>query len=101
MPAQFGFGASDFAAIGTLTWNVYKSCRFRPHGDRQRAKQRAGKAAPRSFDQISIEILSLHAVLKEGEEPLFASPLPSERADRLKVIKNGCNRVLLDLQSRG
>ncbi len=59
----------------------------------------AGKAAPGSFDNVSIEVLSLHAVLKEGEETLFIRPLPTERAERLKVIKEGCDKVLVDLRS--
>ncbi len=96
MPAPFGFGVSDVVARGTLQWNVYQFCKFEPHADRQRAKQRAGKADPGSFDQISIEVLSLHTVLKEGEKTLFASPLPS---DGLKVIGYVCDGALLDLQS--
>ena len=41
----------------------------------------------------------MHAVLKEGEESLFSQTLPPERAERLKVIKEGCDKVLVDLQS--
>ena len=41
----------------------------------------------------------MHAVLKEGEETLFTRPLPPARAERLKLIKDGCDRVLVDLQS--
>lgn len=41
----------------------------------------------------------MHAVLKEGEETLFIHPLPPARAERLSVIKDGCDRVLVDLQS--
>ncbi len=37
-------------------------------------------------------------MLKEGEETLFVSPLSPERAERLKVIKEGCDKVLVDLQ---
>ena len=46
-----------------------------------------------------MEVMSLHAVLKEGEETLFTRPLPPARAERLKIIKDGCNKVLVDLQS--
>lgn len=83
MPVPFGFGVGDFVAVGTLAWNVFKSC----------------KAAPESFGNISVEVLSLHAVLKEGEETLFVRPLPPARAERLSVIKDGCDKVLVDLQS--
>ena len=41
----------------------------------------------------------MHAVLKEGEESLFIHPLPPTRAERLKPIKEGCEKVLVDLQS--
>ena len=60
---------------------------------------RAGKGAPESFENISIDVLSLHAVLKEGEETLFIRPLSPVRAERLKVIKDGCDKVLVDLQN--
>ena len=76
-----------------------QSCKFEPHADHQRAKQRAGKAAPGSIDQISIKVLSSHAVLKGGEETFSAIPLPSERADRLNFIGYECDIVLSDLQS--
>lgn len=41
----------------------------------------------------------MHAVLKEGEETIFDRPLPPARAERLKVIKEGCDEVLVDLQN--
>ena len=40
----------------------------------------------------------MHALLKEGEETLFTRALPPARAERLKIIKDGCYRVLVDLQ---
>ena len=46
-----------------------------------------------------MEVLSLHAVLKEAEETLSTSPLLPVRAERVKVVKDGCNKVLVDLQS--
>jgi hypothetical protein len=80
---SFGYSASDFVTVGTLAWNVYKSC----------------KAAPESFANISGEVLSLHAVVKEAEETVFAQPLSPEKQDRLKVVGDGCQHVLEDLQS--
>ena len=99
MPVPYGFGVGDFIAVGTLAWSVYKSCWSQPYaGHQQATNQWVGKAAPGSFENISAEVLSLHAVLKEGEETLFVSPLSPERAERLKVIKDGCDKVLVDLQ---
>ena len=40
----------------------------------------------------------MHALLKEGEETLFTRTLPPARAERLKIIEDGCYRVLVDLQ---
>ena len=83
MVIPYGFGVGDFVAVGTLAWNVYKSCR----------------AAPGSFSNISTEVLSLHAVLKEADETIFRSPLSPESQARLKTIGDGCQCVLGDLQA--
>ena len=83
MPVPYGFGVGDFVAVGTIAWNVYKSCR----------------AAPGSFSNISNEVLSLHAVLKEADETIFRSPLSPESQARLKTIGDGCQCVLGDLQA--
>lgn len=77
----FGFGIGDFIAISNLAWRVYKSC----------------KDAPQTFGQIHVEVLSLHAVLKEAEESVFAQPLSEEQEGRLKLVRDGCNAVLEDL----
>ena len=79
---SFGYSVSDFITVGTLAWNVYKSC----------------KAAPGSFANISGEVLSLHAVLKEAEETIFAQPLPPAKQAGLKAVGDGCQHVLEDLQ---
>lgn len=83
MVVPYGFGVGDFVAVGTLAWNVYKSCR----------------AAPGSFSNISTEVLSLHAVLKEADETIFRSPLSPESQARLRTIGDGCQCVLGDLQA--
>ena len=80
---SFGFSVGDFLAVGTLAWDVYKSCR----------------AAPDSFSNISNEVLSLHAVLKEADETIFKSPQLPKRQARLKTIGDGCQYVLDDLQA--
>lgn len=38
-------------------------------------------------------------MLKEAEETLFTRPLLPARAERLKIINEGCDKVLVDLQS--
>ena len=83
MSVPYGFSVGDFVAIGTLAWNVYNSC----------------KAAPESFGNISSEVLSFHAVIKETEETIFREPLSDDRLARLKVISDGCESVLKDLDT--
>jgi hypothetical protein len=80
---SFGYGVGDFIAIGTFAWKVYKSC----------------KGAPESFGDISLEVLSLQAVLKEAEETVFAQPLSPAKQARLKAVGDGCFRVLQDLDN--
>ncbi|KAH7407613.1 ankyrin repeat-containing domain protein [Cadophora sp. MPI-SDFR-AT-0126] len=80
---SFGFGVGDFIAVGKLAWSVYKSC----------------KDAPESFNNISAEVLSLHAVLKEVEEALVEEPLTESKQRSLTTISNGCQSVLEDLQA--
>jgi hypothetical protein len=82
VPMGFGYGVGDFITITALAWNVYKSC----------------KGAPESFGDISSEVLSLHAVLKEAEETVFAQPLSPTKQKRLKAVGDGCYRVLEDLE---
>jgi hypothetical protein len=80
---SFGFSVGDFIAVGSLAWKVYKSC----------------KDAPESFKNISLEVLSLHAVLKETEETLLGHPLPPSKVAGLATVTNGCKDVLQNLES--
>jgi hypothetical protein len=80
---SFGYSVGDFIAIGTLSWEVYKSC----------------KEAPGSFKDISSKVLSLHVVLKEAEETVFAHPLSTTKQERLKAVRDGCYQVLTDLDA--
>jgi hypothetical protein len=82
-PMSFGYGVGDFIALGTLAWSVYKSC----------------NGAPKAFENISFEVLSLHAVLKEAEEIVFVQPLSPEKQERLKAVGDGCHNVLTDLDN--
>ncbi len=83
--APYGFGISDFTAVGTLAWQVFK----------------AAKNAPDSFQAIHVEVLSLYAVLKEAEETILQSPLRAERQMRIETVVSGCASVLSDLQRLG
>jgi hypothetical protein len=81
---SFGYSVGDFVALGQLAWTIYKSC----------------KDAPESFINISKEVLSLHAVLKEVEDLLSEQDQhhPEMRLDSLATITEGCHDVLRDLQ---
>lgn len=80
---SFGYGVGDCIAVGQLSWNVYKSCRD----------------APESFGNISMEVLSLHAVLKTVEESLASRVMSESRLADLATISAGCQSVLQDLQA--
>jgi hypothetical protein len=78
-----GCSPGDFVSVSALAWTVYKSC----------------KDAPESFSNISLEVLSLHAVLKEGDEVLTAQSFSLDRKSRLDTVLNGCSGVLEDLRT--
>lgn len=80
---SFGYGVGDCLAVATLAWQVYKSCRD----------------APESFSNIQVEVLSLHAVLKEVEETLPDQQLTASRQHSLSTISQGCECVLKELQA--
>ncbi|KAI9776082.1 MAG: hypothetical protein M1839_000595 [Geoglossum umbratile] len=80
---SFGYSVGDIVLLGQLAWRAYRSC----------------KDTPESFKNISHEVLSLHALLKEIEENLSAQTLSSTRQARLKTIGDGCRNVLEELQS--
>lgn len=79
---SFGFSIGDLFAVSQLAWRVYKSC----------------KGAPESFGNISDEVLSFHAVLKEVEETIAECQLSTSQTARLGTITHGCEKVLQDLQ---
>jgi hypothetical protein len=80
---SFGYSVGDFLAVAALAWSLYKDC----------------SSAPESFQNVAQEVLSLYAVLKEAEESVFKYPLSLERQTRLKVVGDGCEKILLDLQT--
>ena len=79
---SFNYGIADLVALGRLAWKVYISC----------------KHAPESFGNISSEVLSLHAVLREFEDNLTRHESSNSQLEGLRVIGEGCQNVLDDLQ---
>lgn len=79
---SFNYGVADVVALGRLAWKVYISC----------------KHAPESFGNISSEVLSLHAVLREFEDNLTRHASSNSQQEGLRVIGEGCQNVLDDLQ---
>ena len=72
----------DFLALGQLAWKIYKTC----------------KDAPQGFKNISQEVLSLHAVLKEVEELYSDTTMSAAQQSRLRIVGDGCRGVIEDLQ---
>jgi hypothetical protein len=79
---SFGCSIGDLIAVGTFAWQIYSSC----------------KGAPESFENISSEVFSLHAVLEQARDSVLSQPLSPPQQKRLKVIRDGCYRVLEDLE---
>ena len=79
---SLGFSAGDFFVVGQFAWRIYKEC----------------KEAPESFGNLSQEVLSLHALLKEVEEAYSRQTLSQSQRERLAAVRDGCQSVLEDLQ---
>ncbi|KAL9118170.1 MAG: hypothetical protein Q9187_005289 [Circinaria calcarea] len=82
---SLGYSIGDFITVGHLAWNVYRSC----------------KDAPGSFSNIFLEVLSLHAVLKEVGEILSDGDdgsISAAQSARLSTLKDGYEGILEDLQ---
>ena len=80
---SFGFGLGDIIALSRLSWTIYQAC----------------KEAPSTFGQLSHEVLSLNAVLKETEEVYQDEDLGESRQGGLCVVVTGCKSVLEELQT--
>ena len=79
---NFGFGVGDFIAVGKLCWKVYKKC----------------KDSPGNYAQLSTELSSLQAVIKETEELVSEQSISPEQGARLSQLRQGCEEVLNDLE---
>ena len=79
---SFGVGVGDFFAVGKLCWNVYTMC----------------KDSPGNYKQLSGEVSSLYAVIRETELLLSKQGLSPEQQARLATCRQGCEAVLKDLE---
>ncbi|KAJ7658970.1 hypothetical protein B0H17DRAFT_1096429 [Mycena rosella] len=82
---SFGFGLGDIVLVMNLTWKLYKSC----------------KESPEDFRRMSIELMSLHAVLCETRDYLeeHGEELADSRKYRLSMLMDNCQSPLLDLEA--
>lgn len=81
---SFGVGVGDVILVSSLAWKLYKAC----------------KDSSEEFQQVSMDLMSLHAVLRETEDYLQEhSDLPASRVNRLQILCNGCNPVLTELEA--
>lgn len=69
-------------SVGTVAWRLYKRC----------------QTAPESYGNISQELSSLYAVLKECDETFSDLQLPHNRSERLATIIDGCSGILNELE---
>ena len=80
---SFGFGLGDIITLSCLSWAVYQACR----------------EVPSTFGQLSQEVLSLYAVLKETEEALGEQEMAVSRQQGLSIVVTGCKTLLEELQT--
>ncbi|KAJ6557342.1 hypothetical protein DFH09DRAFT_1163837 [Mycena vulgaris] len=78
-------GLGDIVLVTTLTWSLYKCC----------------KEASEDFRRMSIELMSLHAVLGETRDYLqeYGEGLEESRKYRLGILLDGCQSPLEDLDA--
>jgi len=79
MTIEYDLG--EFGTVGTFAWQVYERC----------------KDAPGSFQNISQDVLSLHAVLNETGELFSETELDAPRLQHLETIATGCRSAIEDL----
>ncbi|MCJ1391369.1 hypothetical protein MMC18_004233 [Xylographa bjoerkii] len=80
---SFGFGVSDFVAVPTLAWQLYKAC----------------KDSSDDFKDVADAVASMHIVLKESAEYVSAPSLDQVQQERLTTVGEGCRSVLQDLEA--
>ncbi|KAH7305775.1 hypothetical protein B0I35DRAFT_516059 [Stachybotrys elegans] len=81
---SLGVGVGDVLLVSKLAWNLYKSY----------------KDASDDFKEVSLDLMSLHAVLRETEDYLQEhSDLAQSRLNRLQMLCDGCKPVLAELEA--
>ena len=80
---SFGLSASDFIALPSFAWQVYKACRDSP-GD---------------FAELSSEVASMHAALCEVNALVGQCSLSDASSERLGIHLKGCHDVLKALEA--
>lgn len=83
LETSFGFSAGDFLVVGQLCWKVYKKC----------------KDSPGNYAELSGEVSTLYAVMKETEELLSQQNLSADQEAKLRPCQQGCDKVLKDFNS--
>jgi hypothetical protein len=82
MGMGFGFGAGDLFVLSERAWAVWQLYRD----------------APKSFQNISQELLSMHALTKDAKELLEDTEISPSQQESLKIVSDGCFAVLEDLE---
>lgn len=81
---NFGIGIGDIVIVSSLAWKLYKA--FKDSGD--------------GFKQVSADLMSLHAVLRETEDYMQEhSDMDTSRQHRLQIIIDGCKPALGELEA--
>ncbi|KAF7353227.1 ANK-REP-REGION domain-containing protein [Mycena sanguinolenta] len=82
---SFGFGVGDIVLVTNLAWKLYKGF----------------KDSSQDFRRMSMEIVSLHAVLTETREFMDENgdQLDGPRKDRLGTLIQGCLASLQELEA--
>jgi hypothetical protein len=80
---SFGVGVGDVVTFGRHSWKAYQ----------------LWKNAPKSFKDISIDVLALLTLLEEVDKIFSGQSFPESRRDSLAKIRRGCDSILDKLQS--
>ena len=81
---SFGLSASDFIALPSFAWQVYKACRD----------------SADDFTELSSEVASLHAALCEVNALVNQVSLSDASSKRLGIVLKGCYDVLKALETQ-
>lgn len=88
-----------YQCISTARNHSLRQLACKLHSTWIEANYKTGKGSVESFDNISGEVRSLHAVLKECQDTLLGPPPQPDSEESLQVILEGCTKVLNDLQA--